>query len=104
MLNRFENREVELAICEAAEGMEAYVAGPVPEWLRQVMPSPVLSKVEVGLAFLELDVGIINALDAAGFRTIQEVADATDAELLAVPGIGQVTLGKIRAQVKELDY
>ena len=39
---------------------------------------------------------MLDLLEEAGFASLDDLARATDEELLAVPGVGQVTLGIIR--------
>lgn len=52
--------------------------------------------------FRIFDARILKLLEGAGLETLSDVADATDDELLAIDGIGQLTLARIREQISEV--
>jgi len=48
-------------------------------------------------SFLGIGVGQVRLLERVGFDTLKKVRRATDEQLLAVTGIGQQTLDRIRS-------
>lgn len=59
--------------------------------------------VESPLLDLALPDEIIDVLTNGGFRSMADVDEASDAELLALPGIGKASLAKIRQALIDLE-
>lgn len=83
------------SLSAAAEGrMGASVPVPPPESRSAVDPKQFFRAVKDA----GINVRIARALYAAGFRSGEQVRACDDARLLAIPGIGQATLRKLRLQ------
>ena len=84
-LREFEGREVTVEFVETGE-----VDGGQ---MREGEP-------ELGVGFLDVSEGVKEALRRAGYGYLEDVRRATDRELLAVAGIGRVTLRSIREAIR----
>lgn len=76
----FEGKEVVIEFVERRPGGASVLAEVSPDFA----------------GFLGVDEGVAEALRQAGFRDLEDVRKATDKELLAVAGIGRMTLRSIR--------
>jgi DNA-directed RNA polymerase alpha subunit len=51
---------------------------------------------------MELSIRALNCLEKAGILTVQQLLNLSDAELLSLPGLGIVSLEKIKCKKKQL--